>query len=104
MGGIKKFMVVHKDPHISWEKVQGNWAKLANVKEATWVRTYYNKGHGIRYCIWLSPDEDALKDIFSELESTWDSMVEVDETTPDLWGKHWDEHLKAEAKADTLAF
>jgi hypothetical protein len=43
MKKMKKFMIYHDNPEISWEKVEGNWGKLANVEEATWVRTYYNK-------------------------------------------------------------
>lgn len=42
--------------------------------------------------------------IFNELSLSWESMTEVEETTPDLWGKKWEAHLKADAKADTLAF
>lgn len=51
------------------------------------IKESNNKKKGIRYCVWLAPDEDTLKSIFSELEISWDSMVEVEETVPDLWGK-----------------
>ena len=86
---MSKYMVTHINPDISWKKVEENWAKLANVETASWIRTCYNKKKGIRYCVWLAPDEDTLKSIFSELEISWDSMVEVEETVPDLWGKKW---------------
>ena len=104
MAKMAKYMVTHIDPNISWEKVEENWAKLANVEAATWIRTFYNKEKGIRYCLWLAPGEDTLKAVFSELNISWDSMVEVEETVPDLWGKKWQEHLEAEASASTLAF
>lgn len=65
---------------------------------------YYNKEKSIRYCVWLAPDENTLKAVFSELNISWDSLVEVEETVPDLWGKKWKEHLEAEASASTLAF
>lgn len=108
-GGIKmnkplKYMVVHDDPHIPWEKVEENWAKLANVEHATWVRTCYNKEKGVRYCVWLAPNEKVLATIFDELHISYESIIEVEETVPDLWGKKWQEHLKAEATADTLGF
>jgi hypothetical protein len=97
-------MVVHEDPHVSWEKVEENWGKLANVEHATWVRTCFNKQKGVRYCVWLAPSEDILKSIFAELEISWVSMLEIEETVPDLWGSKWQEHLDAENRADTLAF
>jgi hypothetical protein len=101
---MKKYMVVHNDPHIPWKKVEGNWAKLANVEEATWVRTCFNKKHGIRYCVWLAPNERTLKSVFQDLNISFESMLEVEETVPDLWGKKWEEHLVAETTASTLAF
>lgn len=104
MFNMLKFMVVHVDPHIPWEKVEENWAKLANVEHATWVRTCYNKEKGVRYCVWLAPSETELATIFEELHISYDSIVEVEETVPDLWGKKWKEHLKAEETADTLGF
>jgi hypothetical protein len=75
MAKMLKYMVVHKDPNISWEKVEENWAKLAKVEKCTWVRTF-----------------------------SFESIIEVEETVPDLWGKKWEEHLEAEEKASTLAF
>ena len=104
MAKLLKFMVVHRDPDVSWEKVEENWGKLANVESATWVRTCFNKKEGVRYCVWLSPDDETLKKIFSDLDVSWESMLEVEETVPDFWGPKWKEHLEADAKADTLAF
>ena len=104
MARDKNFMVVHNDPNISWTKVEENWIKLANVEAAIWVRTYFNRKKGVRYCLWLASDEKKLVNIFDELDISWESVVEVEETIPDLWGKKWKEHLAAEEKADTLAF
>ena len=104
MAKMSKYMVTHITPDIPWEKVEENWAKLAHVETASWIRTCYNKEKGIRYCVWLAPDEDTLNSIFSELDITWDAMVEVEETVPDLWGKKWEEHLEAESSASTLGF
>ena len=104
MAQIKKFMAVHRDPNISWEAVEENWAKAANVEAATWIRTCYNKKEGVRYCVWLAPDVEKLKSVFSDLGVTYESLLEVEETIPDLWGYKWKEHLDAELKSDTLAF
>jgi hypothetical protein len=105
MGKLTKFIVYHDNPDISWEKVEENWGKLANVEEATWVRTYYNKEKGVRYCVWLAPSEKKLKEIFDDLAISLETIVEIEETVPDFWGKkRWKEHLAEEAKADTLAF
>ena len=102
---MKKYMVYHDAPDISWEQVEENWRKLANVKEAKWLRTYYNKEKGVRYCLWLAPSEEELRKIFRNFEVSLDTMVEVAETVPDLWGKEtWEKHLAAEAEADTLGF
>lgn len=104
MAQMLKHIVVHVDPHIPWEKVEENWAKLANVENATWVRTYYNRAKGVRYCVWLAPTEKVLTTIFKELDITYESITQVEETVPDLWGKKWQEHLKAEKTASTLGF
>jgi hypothetical protein len=100
---MKNYMVVHRAPGLSWETVQKNWRKLAQVATATWVTTYFNVDEGVRYCVWQSPDSATLKRIFTELEIFFDSITEVEETTPDMWGrKEWEEHLLAESMADTL--
>jgi hypothetical protein len=104
MAQMKRFMIVHVTPKIAWKKVEENWAKLANVENATWVRTCFNKEKGVRYCIWLAPNEKTLSSIFKELDIAYESIIEVEETVPDLWGKRWQEHLKAEAKSSTLGF
>ncbi|MBW2409512.1 MAG: DUF4242 domain-containing protein [Deltaproteobacteria bacterium] len=104
MAKMLKFMIVHNDPNISWERVEENWAKLANVETCTWVRTLFNKEKGLRYCEWLAPDERTLKSIFLDLNISYESIVAVEETVPDLWGKRWEEHLVAEETASTRGF
>jgi hypothetical protein len=85
MAKMQKYMVVHSDTTIPWEKVEENWAKLTNVGNAIWVRTYFNKEKGVRYCLWIAPDETVLKTIFSNLDISWESLIEVEKTDPDLW-------------------
>ena len=102
MAKMSKYMVVHRDPTIPWPKIEENWRKLANVESATWIRTCYNREKGVRYCEWLAPDEKELQKVFSDLEISWESMMEIEETVPDLWGDKWKTHLEAEATADTL--
>jgi hypothetical protein len=104
MAKMLKYMVVHNDPDISWEMVEKNWTKLANVEKCTWVRTCFNKKKGVRYCVWLAPDESTLKSLFVDLDIAYESIVEVEETVPDLWGKKWEEHLAAEETASTRGF
>ena len=99
-----KFMVIHHDPDISWKKVEENWSKAATVESATWIRTYYNRKEGVRYCLWMAQDSNHMKEIFKSLNISWESILEVEETVPDLWGKDWEKHVEAEAQADTLAF
>jgi len=100
---MKKYMVVHRAPGLSWEAVQKNWRKLARVASATWITTYFNVDEGVRYCVWHSPDSATLKRIFAELEISFESVTEVEETKPDMWGRQeWEEHLLAESMADTL--
>jgi len=83
MEKMLKFMVVHADSSIPWEKVEANWAKLANVENATWIRTCYNKEKGMRFCVWLAPSEKILATIFDELNISYESIIEVEETVPD---------------------
>lgn len=102
MGKMYKYMMVHHNPSIDRDEVQANWRKLAQVESATWIRTYHNDDLSIRYCLWLAPDEETLKNIFTEIGISWDSILHVDETVPDLWGEKWEEHIRAEADAATL--
>ena len=102
MPKLKKFMMVHNNPDIDCNEVQANWRKLANVETGTWIRTYFNEDKGVRYCIWLASNEEDLKNIFTEIGISWDSVMEVEETVPDLWGEKWEEHLEEDATADTL--
>jgi hypothetical protein len=100
---MKKFMAVHKEPELSWAIVEENWQKLAQIETAKWVKTYYNQKEGVRFCVWLAPDMEELKKAFSDMDVSWESIYEIEETKPDLWGeKRWNEHLEAEATADTL--
>ncbi len=103
MGKMLKYMVVHKDPDIPWGKVEKNWAKLANVEKCKWVRTFFNRKKGVRYCEWFAPDEKTLKATFVDLDISFESILQVEETVPDLWGKKWKEHLAAEEMASTKA-
>jgi hypothetical protein len=96
-------MVVHRAPELSWEVVEKNWRRLATVEAAKWVNTFFNVDEGVRYCVWRSPDQATLEKTFGDLEISFESMTEVEETTPDLWGKeNWEAHLEAEKTADTL--
>ena len=103
MAKLKKYLVVHENPGIDCNIVQANWRKLATVETATWVRTYFNEEKGMRYCLWLAQDKDQMKKIFDEMDVSWESIVQVEETVPDLWGEGWNKHLEAEKSADTLA-
>ncbi len=102
MPKLRKFMMVHNNPEINCDEVQENWRKLVNVEAGTWIRTYYNEDKGVRYCVWLAASEEDLKNIFTEIGIAWDSIIEVEETVPDLWGEKWDQHLEKDASADTL--
>ncbi|WP_300457505.1 DUF4242 domain-containing protein [Desulfobacula sp.] len=102
MTKLNKYMMVHNNPGVNCEEVQDNWRKLAQVETATWIRTYFNDKKGVRYCLWLAPSEEDLKNIFTEIGISWESIVQVEETVPDLWGEKWDEHLEKESMADTL--
>jgi len=102
MSKLNKYMMVHDNPGIDCNEVQSNWRKLAKVETATWIRTYYNEERSVRYCIWLAPNEEVLKDIFTEIGISWESIMQVEETVPDLWGEKWEEHLQQDAVADNL--
>lgn len=104
MKRMAKFMVVHNDPHIKWETVQQNWRKLGLVEEAKWDRTFFNSTVGVRYCLWIAPGRDKLEKIFKDLSIAFESIIEVKETLPDMWGENWQKHLEEEQQADTLAF
>lgn len=99
---MNTYMVVHKAPELSWESVEKNWRKLAQVESAEWIITYFNVDEGVRYCIWKAPDQASLKKIFDNLDIAYESITQVEGTTPDMWGEKWQKHLEAEATADTL--
>ena len=84
----KQFMVVHRDPSIPWEKVEENWGRLANVESAKWVRTYFNREKGVRYCIWLAPSSDQLANVFRDIEVSFESILDVAFNPGSLPGYH----------------
>ncbi|MDA8402653.1 MAG: DUF4242 domain-containing protein [Desulfobacteraceae bacterium] len=100
---MQKFMVVHRDPHVSWDTVEENWSKMVSVEPATWIRTYFNADEKVRYCLWLAPDADELKKIFSEFHVSYESILRVEETVPDIWERQYAEQMEAEERADTIA-
>jgi hypothetical protein len=103
MKKIKNYMVVHRDPQVPWEKVEENWSRMVDLEPATWIRTFYNMDEKVRYCLWQAPNEDILKKIFSEFSITWESILEVKETVPDIWEKKYREQMEAEDREDTAA-
>jgi len=103
MSKLKKFIAVHHNPGIDCKEVQENWRKLVNVETAIWLKTYFNEEKGFRYCIWMAPGEEDLKEIFTEIGVSWETIMPVEETVPDLWGEEaWQRHLEAEKTAATL--
>ncbi len=102
MKKMQQYMAVHRDPDVNCNVVQANWRKMAKLESAKWVRTYINEEKGMRYCIWMAPDENELKKIFTEMKVSFETILPVVETVPDMWGDQWQEHLKKDDKADTL--
>ena len=95
MAKMKKFMVVHRAPELKWSDVERNWAALAEVEAALWERTWYNKKEGVRYCLWRAPNRETLERVFSDLDVTWESMLQVMETVPEVWRRETDESFFA---------
>ena len=51
----------------------------------------------------MAPGEEDLKNIFTEIGVSWESIMPVEETVPDLWGEEaWQSHLEADKSADNL--
>ncbi len=99
---MKQFMVVHRDPGMTWDRVEQNWSKLAHVQAATWLRTYYNAENNTRYCLWLAPGEDVLIKVFTDFKISWRSIMEVKETIPDMWAKSYRDRMEAEESAEVV--
>jgi hypothetical protein len=93
MAKMVKFMVVHRAPNISWEEVEEKWKELVNVETAEWERTWFNKKEGVRYCLWRAPDPEVLKKVFADLDVTWESILEVFETIPEVWRTDVDDYF-----------
>jgi len=100
MKKMKNFMVVHRDPQVSWEKVEENWSKMVDLEPATWLRTYFNVDEKVRYCLWRAPDEETLKKIFADFKIRWESILEVKETIPDIWAREYQAQMEAEERED----
>ena len=99
---MKKYIAVHHNPGIDCKVVQSNWRKLSKVENAQWLRTYFNEKSGWRYCIWLASDERELRNVFEEIGVSYESILPVEETVPDLWGEKWEDHLQKDSTADNL--
>lgn len=65
---------------------------------------FLKNSEGIRYCVWIASCKKVLEKTFKDLEIAFESIVEAEETVPDLWGKRWQEHLDEEEQSDTMAF
>ncbi|MBI9085321.1 MAG: DUF4242 domain-containing protein [Desulfobacterales bacterium] len=102
MTKFNKYIAVHHNPGIDCKVVQANWRELAKVESAKWIRTYFDEDSGRRFCIWLAPDEAEVKKIFDEIGVSYEYILPVEETSPDLWGEKWQEHLQKDAVADNL--
>jgi hypothetical protein len=102
MKKLNQYLTIHCNPGIDCKVLQANWRRMAKLESAKWVRTFINEEQGLRYCIWLSPDEQTLKEIFDGMEVSYESILPVEETVPDMWGERWQEHLQKEAEAETL--
>ena len=83
---MKTFMAVHKAPKLSWDIVEKNWRKLAEEKSVKWIITYYNVDECLRYCVWQAQDRTALEKTFGDLDISFESIKEVKETRPEMWG------------------
>ena len=94
-------MVVHRDPAVSWDKVEENWSRMVDLESATWLRTYYNMDEKVRFCMWLAPNEGALKKIFAEFQVSWESILQVEETIPDIWARRYRAQMEAEERDDS---
>jgi hypothetical protein len=92
MARMVKFMVVHKAPDLSWDELEEKWKELADVESAIWDRTWFNKKEGVRYCLWRAPDSEVLKQVFADLDVTWESILQVLETVPEVWKTEMDEY------------
>ncbi len=79
------FMVVHEAPELSWEEVEKKWIALAREQSAIWVRTWFNRDEGVRYCEWNAPNAKVLQEIFSRYKVSWKSILEVEKTSPGSW-------------------
>jgi hypothetical protein len=101
---MPKYMVTHRSPELNWRIVEKNWSELAGFEHAQWVKTYFNVEEGVRYCVWLARDIGKLKQAISFLDISWELILEVEETTPDMWDWKRKEHIKTETVADTLGF
>ena len=99
---MNKYMAVHYNPGVDCKAVQANWRKLSRIENAQWLRTYFNEDTGWRYCIWLAPDDKELKKVFDEIGVSYESILPVQETVPDLWGEEWEAHLQKDSAADNL--
>ena len=100
MKRMKNYMVVHRDPQVSWDVIEKNWSKMVDLEPATWLRTYYNMDEKVRFCMWLAPNEGALKKIFADFKISWESILEVKETIPDIWAREYREQMEAEERED----
>ena len=101
MKKMKNFMVVHRDPQVPWQQVEENGSRMVDVEPATWLRTYYNADEQVRFCLWLAPNEEALKKILADFRINWESILEVEETVPDIWAKKYRTKMEAEEREDT---
>jgi len=79
------YLTLHHEPDSPIEVFEDRWVELAREKRSMWVKTWFNRENGQRFCWWDAPDQQTLEQVLRNHGVPWEKIIEVKLTTPAEW-------------------
>jgi Nickel responsive protein SCO4226-like len=82
---MRNYLSTHYEPQTPTEVIEKRWSTLAVDKRSIWVKTWFHRASGKRFCWWNAPNRETLETVFSDHGVPWKDIIEVKHTTPAEW-------------------
>jgi len=82
---MRHYLSTHHEPGVLKEVIETRWSTLAVDKRSIWVKTWFHRASGKRYCWWDAPNRETLEEVLRDHEVPWKDIIEVKLTIPAEW-------------------
>jgi len=82
---MQHYLSIHHESETPREVIEKRWSKLAVERRSIWVKTWFHRASGKRFCWWNAPDREMLEAVFRDHGVPWRVIVAVNLTTPAEW-------------------